>query len=475
MPSGSDGPDGDPDAPALRLWHPRTTFFVTAGTPFETHLRAPRRRALHGLVATYELTALTGPVRVHDLAPGCAASPGRVRCALPAGGPDRDVLPFALTPLTPAVGDAGTITARFTAPGYAPVTHAARVHLGRPQFRLRIHRAARLPAAEAATPPPITPAFVAGGPPAPGPVLLRLTLSDPSGDGDPADGPRLATTHTNCAYSPDRREAACTLPGPPIPGRAYETDAPLRAAPGARDTARGAYAYEVTPLDTAADTASDADARTEPGWTRGTGAPLGLRTVDADTLDRDRGYGEPGRMPFAPAASPDTGAFLATPLTLRGRVGQYVTIPLAYATNVRVDLPEGVSFQPPGIGSHPSEETYCGVRSSPPTRTGFCGGDRAYLTVRIDRRVEGAVGRVRAPAAGRSAALELVHTGIARTPDDVLEARTTPPAPRTGPATWAALAALPTAGALVVALHARRHRSAALRAARRPVRRAPTP
>ncbi|UQX01620.1 hypothetical protein [Streptomyces sp. RerS4] len=424
-----------PDAPALRLWQPRTTFFVADATVFETSLRAPRRGALHGVVAEYDVSALAGRVRLRDLAPGCAASPGRVRCVLRPAGPDRDVLPFTMTaPGGGAGGYAGTVTARFTSPAFAPVTHTARVHLGRPDFRLRVHRRTTVPAIDGSTAPPLTPAFVNTGAPAPGPVVLRVSVH----------GSRLAPDHANCAYSPDGREAACTLPGPPLPGQAYETDAPLRAL----GAVRGEYAYAVTPLDTAPGGSGTREAT----WTHGTGPALGLKPVGADTLDRDRGYGEPGRMPFETDAAPPARGFLATPPTLRGRVGQEITIPLAYATNVRVDLPEGVSFRPPELHTHPSEETYCGT---PGARTTGCGGDRTYLRVRIDRRVEGAAGRIRGPA-GLEEPLSVEYTGIAATPDDVLAADATPTRPRTGPLTWAALAATAAAGAATTVMALRR-------------------
>ncbi|MEU3541991.1 hypothetical protein [Streptomyces paromomycinus] len=223
-------------------------------------------------------------------------------------------------------------------------------------------------------------------------------------------------THDNCYYMVDRM-VFCEFPGAVPVGAAYETAEPLPWVTSGFNRVEGSYRYSVWPLDDPPPGVRDYKKMDE----RGSGPALGLVPVAADSL---KGGGE---LRFAPP-SRARADWSVKGITLRGRVGEYVSVAMEDAGSgggkVRVDLPPGTSFAPLSREERegtPSEQYTCG-RDDLDGQL-YCSNEPNYISlrVRIDRQVEGAVGKVsvREPIRGdtdptnNSAPIKLEVTGTA--------------------------------------------------------------
>ncbi|MFD3418255.1 hypothetical protein [Streptomyces decoyicus] len=290
--------------------------------------------------------------------------------------------------------------------------------------------------------------------------------------------------HSNCYYAKDRRSVFCEFSSAVPVGAGYETAESLPHATGDYSPVMGSYTYSVWPL-------GDPPAHTEDykaHYERGTGSALGLRPVAAGTL---KGGGE---LRFRTAGYVGRADWGIKGVTLRGRVGEYAEVDIPQPTRssgpgprrVRVELPEGTTLATPT----PSE------RDGIPSEVDFCRRDERdgniycshvnwnTLRVRIDRRVEGAEGKLSVPEppegdtdpGNNTAPLTLEITGTARAGHAV------PPVPadpsvssasgRDGGTRGVALAAVASATALALALASffviRRRRARRTAPSRRP-------
>ncbi|MEU7185661.1 hypothetical protein [Streptomyces sp. NPDC045369] len=292
---------------------------------------------------------------------------------------------------------------------------------GKPVFTLRSHTPYVLPeenlpygstgALEGV--PRLTPAFGnTGTAAAPRGVVLRVDLEDVQFPRNPG-----AMVHDNCYYGVGGGTVFCEFPDAVPVGTAYETAEPLPWVTSSSDVVEGAYRYSVWPLGDPPPGTEDykkLDAR-------GSGPALGLVPVAVDSL---KGGGE---LRFAPP-SRARADWSVKGITLRGRVGEYVTVGMEEVGHggdrVRVDLPPGTSFAPLSRAERegtPSEQYTCG-RDDLDGQL-YCSNQPNYISlrVRIDRQVEGAVGKVsvREPIRGdtdptnNSAPTELEITGTA--------------------------------------------------------------
>ncbi|MFD7665169.1 hypothetical protein [Streptomyces sp. NPDC059788] len=283
---------------------------------------------------------------------------------------------------------------------------------GRPSFTLRTHEPRVL--AETSRLPRLTPAFSnTGTATASRGVALRVDLENAAflSSGSSA-------VHDNCYYGLSGETVTCEFPDAVPAGAAYETAGPLPEVTGSYGRVEGAYKYAVWPLDDPPPGDEDYKAHS----VRGTGPALGLVPVAADTL---KGGGE---LRFAPPAHSRRADWSVKGITLRGRVGEYVSVEVAGIGHgdgkVRVELPPGTSFAPLSRAERegtPSEVDTC-ARDDLDGHL-YCDGRHPFVTlrVRIDRRVQGAEGRVsvREPIEGdtdptnNSAPVKLEITGTA--------------------------------------------------------------
>ncbi|MFI2237293.1 hypothetical protein [Streptomyces chrestomyceticus] len=199
----------------------------------------------------------------------------------------------------------------------------------------------------------------------------------------------------------------------------------------------------------------------------GTAEPLPWGTSDHDTL---KGGGEL-RSATTSSVRRDR---KVKPITIRGRVGEYASVDMkgvGSAYRVRVELPPGTSFAPLSKEERegtPSELSFC-TRDDLDGHL-YCGMEPNFITlrVRIDRRVEGAEGRlsVGEPAqedpdpANNTAPIKVEITGTAP-PGEIDPPGEPAPPGEAGPGPANALAVAATAAVLawVTVLVTRRRRT----------------
>ncbi|GAU69522.1 hypothetical protein SSP35_12_01700 [Streptomyces sp. NBRC 110611] len=210
----------------------------------------------------------------------------------------------------------------------------------------------------------------------------------------------LRPQYSNCRYDkvPNPTRAKCTFSGPLRAGAAYETDGPVTAVVGPT-AMHGRVAYHMYAAHNWPDEGIGTDL--PDSAPRGTGAPLGLRTVDGSGDEfKTSGYVKSemalGELAFDTDRTNDVQAI---GFTIKGKVGEEVRVGVPNPRNggegdTRVTLPEGVSvvkdFEPGA-----SEISYC----RPADGAALCPWsprDATELVVRIDERVEGARGTVTA-------------------------------------------------------------------------------
>ncbi|UKY51347.1 hypothetical protein [Streptomyces inhibens] len=239
---------------------------------------------------------------------------------------------------------------------------------------------------------------------------MRVTITDGAFD--------TPGTPNNCYYAKHHRTIFCEFPNAVPVGAGYETAKPLPEVFG-HSLVRGAYTYSVWPL-------GDPPAHTEDykaQYERGREPALGLEPVAVGTL---KGGGE---LRFVSAGYADRADWGIKGITLRGRIGEYavaaIPAPTGLAQRVRVEVPQGTTFAPltreerEGL---PSESDYCSRDQEDGNI--YCSNANWFVTlrVRIDRRVEGAEGRISVPEpangdtnpSNNTAPIKLEITGPAR-------------------------------------------------------------
>ncbi|GAU66564.1 hypothetical protein SSP35_03_02120 [Streptomyces sp. NBRC 110611] len=283
----------------------------------------------------------------------------------------------------------------------------------RPSFTLRTHEPYTLTSDDRGRIPSLTPAFGNTGPvAAPHGVVMRVTVTDARFDTG-VGFPR------NCYRGQYKRTLFCEFPNPVSVGAAYETAEPLPEVYGRHYAVMGSYTYAVWPL-------GDPPAHTEDykaEYEQGTLPALGLKPVAIGTLNgrdgeqqdgqdgQDRQDGgdrqdsgerqRGGELRFVSHGYADKADWGIEGIKLRGRVGEYaeasIPAPTGAAQEVRIEVPEGTTFAPltrwerEGL---PSEIDYC-TRDEEDGNI-YCSNVNWFVTlrVRIDRRVEGAEGRI---------------------------------------------------------------------------------
>ncbi|TBO55999.1 hypothetical protein EYS09_30235 [Streptomyces kasugaensis] len=283
-------------------------------------------------------------------------------------------------------------------------------------FTLRSHDPYVIEWANPTAVPRLTPAFEnTGRGAADRGVVLRVTLTDARFD--------TAGGYRNCYYAENHRTVYCEFPDRVPVGAAFETAEPLPKVLAGYQELTGSYAYAVWPLGGAA------PARTEDyraHYRRGTDPALRLRPTVLGP------HGDGGELRFRWAGYEGPADWSVTGVTIRGRIGEYaeVGVPRPRATpgpgpqRVRVEVPPGTTLAPLSRQERegtPSEVTYC-ARDDQDGNI-YCGDvNWSTLRVRIDRRVEGAEGRLSVPepangdtdAANNSAPIKVEITGAAR-------------------------------------------------------------
>ncbi|RSO46416.1 hypothetical protein DMH15_07515 [Streptomyces sp. WAC 06725] len=290
----------------------------------------------------------------------------------------------------------------------------------RPSFTLRAHKPYVLSADYPSQPrgpadfPRLTPAFGnTGDAAASRGVLLRVDVGD--AHFLPVDTSRV---HDNCYYEVDGRTIYCEFPDAVPVGAAYETAEPLPEITSPYAEIKSAYRYAVWPLDDPPSHLTNYKKH----FKRGSGPALGLVPVDIGTLHGD------GVLRFAMPKHSARADWSVKGITIRGRVGEYASVNMAGVSEgsdrARVELPPGTSLAPLSWEERartPSEAYTCG-RDDLDGHV-YCDTFSPYVTlrVRIDRRIEGAEGRLSVPGpiagdthpANNSAPVKLEITGTA--------------------------------------------------------------
>jgi hypothetical protein len=386
--------------PKLRQYNAQEFYFlapegkVESANRYTTILYAenpPGRDELDAkdVKAVYDLSSLEGKVTIDGVAGNCSRTDWTVACTLGDFYQQTYVDPFVLHSVKGVpVGEAGAVKERITSSNAGTVEHTRRVFIGKPDIRVGTHAPYTIPESERGSLPPITPAFGNDGQVAlPGPLVLSVHLSWGAGT-------FTGEKYSNCFYSPDGRDAHCRFDQDLPPAAAFETDGAFRGTTDPCCRVKGAYTYAVW------STRNPPEYRTDPfeAGRKGDGRVLGLKPVGIDTL--------PGRvegtMEYVSAGEWQAD-WTVDGITLRGKVGQTVEVPVPSARNLgpdepeqrvehlEVTLPEGVTLVP-----QPHEEIeYCQYAQD--GRTAVCTQDSqwSYLKVRIDKKVEGARGTVK--------------------------------------------------------------------------------
>ncbi|MEN2420070.1 hypothetical protein AABB02_18465 [Streptomyces rimosus] len=275
---------------------------------------------------------------------------------------------------------------------------------GRPSFTLRAHEPYVLSSDYPTEPrgpadfPRLTPAFGnIGDAAASRGVLLRVDV----GDARFVTFPDSAV-HDNCYHDTDGGTVYCEFPDAVPVGAAYETAEPLPEITSPFATIKSGYRYAVWPLDALPSHLIDY----KKYYKRGSGPALGLVPVDIGTLHGD------GVLRFAMPRFSARADWSVKGITIRGRVGEYASVAMAGVgegdDRIRVELPPGTSVAPltrEELRRVPSEDSTCGPDDL--DRHVYCNSISPYATlrVRIDRRIEGAEGRLSVvePIAGDTA------------------------------------------------------------------------
>ncbi|MFI6008972.1 hypothetical protein ACIBAG_09075 [Streptomyces sp. NPDC051243] len=240
--------------------------------------------------------------------------------------------------------------------------------------------------------PLLTPAFKNTGPEAASRgVVVRVSVTNAQID-------ETAPKHRNCYYSDDHRTVFCEFPDAVPVGGAFETTEPVTERVNAQyHELEAAYTYAVWTLGSPPPHAPDYKAH----YRQGTGDVLGLKST---TLSAGKRAGE---LRFRWKAYAGPADWSVSPLTIRGRVGEEVEVdvPRPQATpepapeRMRVQLPPGttlVELTQEFRESKPSEVSYCS-RDTEDENIYCTDPDWNVLRVRIDRRVDGAEGRISVP------------------------------------------------------------------------------
>ncbi|MGW1839820.1 hypothetical protein [Streptomyces sp. NPDC002067] len=372
-------------------------------SPYEITLKAPEKPgggagpAVRGVKVTLDLSAFAGRAKIGRVNKGygCARSGDEVVCALDdiKSGEGAIFTPFEPEVLRDAPqGPAGRMKMTVTSANATTLHHTTEVVVGAPRLTARQEK-------------PVT-GVAPGG-------EMRLTPAfGNQGDTSTGDGTVVTLTteqatlrprYRNCRYDKPVRptRAECAFPGELRPGTAYETDAPLLAVAD-ESAQRGRFDYAVYRAHERSD--AQYGPLLGPSSPRGTGPVLGLRPVDgrgeeftADSNDAD-GMAFSGRE-FTTDRVDDV---RAVPFPIKGAVGETVMADVPFAKDfagkeVRVTLPEGLSTASVDPAGYPSELTFCRTTGR---RTAVCPFTSygTVLPVRIDERVDGARGEVRAPS-----------------------------------------------------------------------------
>lgn len=358
----------------------------------------------HDVSVVVDASSLAGKATM--VVTGDCASTGalKVRCDVGPLSGKESIDPFLLKPTAAAeAGDTGAITYTATASDAPTVTGKTDVLVGGPKLDSRPY-----PALKDIAPGAVferTPAFANTGK-APADKGVMLLVQD-------SDGVSLARDHSNCHYSGRPSTGAwCRFDTPVAPGAAYETDAPLRYS-ATKDTMYGYNSYVVWPVGGTAPDSFDPSDFPETG----TGSQLGLKAVASGSGFTGSGYGT-----FATTQHAD---YQALGDTVEGKVGETVSITVGVRNNgpgrmgfqwmdadnsgtFVVTPPAGTTITGapgPGEQGDPGPLWNCTPRKAGAKSytcaigsTDFRPGDSVTqeFTVRIDRVVPGAQGRVKA-------------------------------------------------------------------------------
>ncbi|MCB5164197.1 LPXTG cell wall anchor domain-containing protein [Streptomyces bambusae] len=395
---GGTAPAQAADRPELALYAPQDFHFVApeggpdAGNRFESVLYAKGRTAsgdeinAEDVVAEFDASELKGKVTLSGLGVGCTAVDYVVTCRRGDFYQRTEVVPFTMVSVAGVpVGEAGTVRARFSSSNAGAFTHDTRVFVGKPKAALGAHPAYRIPVAQRRAAPPLTPAFGNEGQvAAPRGVLLYVRAAEAV-----FTGPR----YSNCFY-PQQRDTTyfyCAFPkaGGLKPGTAFRTEKPFTART-VHDQMKGGYEYRIETLG-----ALPEYDRGYRKLVRGTGQPLGLVSVPADTLSGE------GQYSFQSEDYEQGADWTVQGITVRGRVGDVVetdvpnpaVVPEGPRPSfVRVDLPEGTELELPGPGEGRPGVRYCGLNEYQQVSCEAAG--KAVLRLRILKEVKGARGQL---------------------------------------------------------------------------------
>lgn len=385
--------------PKLRQDNPQASYFLAPDgkdeefNRYDTILYAENPRggkelSAKDVVAVYDLSSLKGKVTIRRVGHGCGRRDWTVRCTAGDFYQQTYVDPFVLDSVKGVpVGKAGRIEERITSSNAGTVQHTRQVYIGKPDLRMGEHTPYTVPDSRRGHLPPLTPAFGNRGQVAvPGGFVLTVSLSQGTFTGE---------KYGNCFYTRDGRTAHCRFSGALPPGAAFETDGPFRGSTDPCCRVKGSYSYSLWPAGDRPEYASGPS----PQDRRGDGRALGLKPIDIAPLSKGTGI-----LEFASAGKPHTD-WTIDGITLRGRIGELLTVEVPSArslgpdqpdrrpTLVKVTLPKGVTLVPQQPDEQ-AEEEYCTYASDGTTVQCTQNPPWSYLRVRIDERVPDAEGTV---------------------------------------------------------------------------------
>lgn len=382
--------------PAKAPFAPEYTIDLEALEASPGQNRAP----VENVRVSFDLSAFKGKAEIYGVHKGygCARSGFHVDCAL--GdiklGEGAVFLPFYVKPEPgTAPGPAGALAMTVRSANAPTIRHTTRLIVGSPSLTARQNYPQRTgvrPGGEIA----LTPAFGNKGDTAvQDGISLRVTAHEAT----------LLPRYRNCRYNKATGAtlAWCDFPGPLPAGAAYQTNTPVTAV--ADRTARsGDVSFSVWRT-------VDADylSRLPASAPHGSGAPLRLRPVDGSGFTgRETGPSESagGGLAFESTQLNDVEA---VGFAIKGRVGQVTDITVPYPRGngwtrpngtgeLRVTLPEGVALIDVPPESHSGDIPYCYPDPQQEHRA-VCPGPEppgTVMRVRIDKRVDGARGKVTA-------------------------------------------------------------------------------